>query len=1001
MQRISLLIIFNLFLMVFYTSAVEIPNADFEKGKTENGQFVLENWQQPETGSVVSPGYHSGHAIMVKGNGEDNAAWMSQPIPVQPGEYYEFSFWGRTGQGTHGGSAVSGPSFANRDLRLTEEWKRYAFVFRVPDNQTQAIVRLGHWRVDGTLLFDQPQLASVQPVYKRIDSYKLGEGERFEGQLYHAVHRMGSSGSNACRFLKFTNAGFNTHRWLFSESTEVIYRHTFSSVQFEKAEMEFNLNYHTGGICRVLARSNGGDWVKMGELDEVSSKSIQLPESLFPAKFVEIKLAGQNDSDGRCTFQIDQYRFSANSNTPLPQGEGKTYFAKVEHQKPQLDVNLIDLGMPRPRQKTNLKLSLRNKSDQSQKLEIDVTNNREERKSDKQPFIVLEGKQPREVSIPYMIEDSGDQRLHIVVTTGKQEKLYHAVIPFSVSYLYDADYGSTLHVDNQSAIWWCDATRKIAQSRPIPKQKGNEVYFSAARGEYEPVQIVVNPKADINNLQIKISDFVNGGHRIAAKHFTLKQVEYVYVHSPSDVWGCVGYWPDPLPLVQNPLALQADKNYPFWLTVHVPNDAGAGEYKGSVTFSDGNWDQEVSVCLNVYDFNIPETFNLRTAFGFSSGNVKRYHHLDTRDELDQVVDLYFQNFREHRISPYNPTMLHPIEYELNDQDFEFNFHDFEQAGERYFDEFGFTSLRLPLLGMGGGTFHSRRKGEIAGHEQGTPEHERLFKQYASTVEAFLKKKGWLDEAYVYWFDEPRPRDYEFVKEGMDMIHRNAPGLTRMLTEQPEEELFGYVDLWCPVLNAYAPEVCHQRQQKGEEIWWYICTGPKEPYPGLFTDHPAVDLRIWLWMTHKYDVEGCLVWQSNYWTSRLAYPEPHIQNPWDDPMSYQTGYGRPVGYKGHWGNGDGRFIYPPKGWQDGEKRIAGPVDSIRWEMLREGIEDYEYFHLIKQIVKSDQLSAKQRAKGKQLLQIPDEIVASRTDYTKDADLLYDYREKLAEFIEKNN
>ena len=59
------------------------------------------------------------------------------------------------------------------------------------------------------------------------------------------------------------------------------------------------------------------------------------------------------------------------------------------------------------------------------------------------------------------------------------------------------------------------------------------------------------------------------------------------------------------------------------------------------------------------------------------------------------------------------------------------------------------------------------------------------------------------------------------------------------------------------------------------------------------------------------------------------------------MSYRSGGG------GYWGNGDGRFIYPPDVDPNTEHEpvVTGPIDSIRWEMLREGLEDREYFELL--------------------------------------------------------
>ena len=50
-------------------------------------------------------------------------------------------------------------------------------------------------------------------------------------------------------------------------------------------------------------------------------------------------------------------------------------------------------------------------------------------------------------------------------------------------------------------------------------------------------------------------------------------------------------------------------------------------------------------------------------------------------------------------------------------------------------------------------------------------------------------------------------------------------------------------------------------------------------------------------------------------------------------------------------GDGRFFYPPlASVQEGDKGpiLDAPVGSIRGEMLRDGIEDYEYFVMLKRL-----------------------------------------------------
>ncbi|MBM3335518.1 DUF4091 domain-containing protein, partial [Candidatus Sumerlaeota bacterium] len=268
----------------------------------------------------------------------------------------------------------------------------------------------------------------------------------------------------------------------------------------------------------------------------------------------------------------------------------------------------------------------------------------------------------------------------------------------------------------------------------------------------------------------------------------------------------------------------------------------------------------------------------------------------------------------------------------------------------------------------------------------------------------LREKGWLNKAYIYWFDEPAPRDYEFVRQGMERIHRAAPGLRRMLTEEPTKELDGAVDIWCPLSSNITSATAARERAAGRELWWYICTGPKGPYFTIFIDHHGIEFRMWPWQTWKMGIQGLLVWQSTYWTSGAAFPRPQLQNPWEDPMSYVSGYSTAEGTKKHWGNGDGRFLYPPNRdpMNDKSKYLGGPVNSIRWELLREGIEDYEYFWLLRDLVekaeKRGTASSEQIARAKQLLTIPDSIARDQTHFTLDPLDLYRYREQLASAIE---
>jgi hypothetical protein len=121
------------------------------------------------------------------------------------------------------------------------------------------------------------------------------------------------------------------------------------------------------------------------------------------------------------------------------------------------------------------------------------------------------------------------------------------------------------------------------------------------------------------------------------------------------------------------------------------------------------------------------------------------------------------------------------------------------------------------------------------------------------------------------------------------------------------------------------------------------------------------------------------------------------------MSWVSGYGTAKGAKRPWGNGDGRFIYPPESAASASPAapvLDGPVDSIRWEMLRDGIEDYEYLAILRRVLaeRSALLRADQLAAYAALLEVPPEITRDMTTFTRDPAPIERRRHEIARAIE---
>ncbi|MGQ7870267.1 glycoside hydrolase domain-containing protein [Sunxiuqinia sp. sy24] len=343
-----------------------------------------------------------------------------------------------------------------------------------------------------------------------------------------------------------------------------------------------------------------------------------------------------------------------------------------------------------------------------------------------------------------------------------------------------------------------------------------------------------------------------------------------------------------------------------------------------------------------------------------------------------------------------------FEVDLEKINIDLDFTDFDQAGERYLDEFGFNGFRLALKGMGSGTYYDRTPGVFEGFEQGTVEYEKLMQRYLVQIQQHLEEKGWLGKEYIYWFDEPDAKDYPFVRQGNEMIKKYAPKLTTFLTEHVAgQDLSDVTDISCTIWHKLDHEKARKLNERGLEYWTYLCCWPKSPWISEFIDHDAVNLRMWVWASWKFQFKGILIWSTNFWNSRSASPKDYLQNPWDEPMSFVTGYGWPQGKQTIWGNGDGRFFYPPNKQPNvkSEAWIEGPVPSLRLEILRDGLEDYDYLVLLKKAIEQASGKRKKLAKeAEQLLELPVGIISDEKTYSKNPKDLLEYRRKLARYIE---
>ena len=339
-----------------------------------------------------------------------------------------------------------------------------------------------------------------------------------------------------------------------------------------------------------------------------------------------------------------------------------------------------------------------------------------------------------------------------------------------------------------------------------------------------------------------------------------------------------------------------------------------------------------------------------------------------------------------------------FEVDVEKIDIQLDFTDFNKAAQKYFHEYGFNSYRCSLKGLGGGTYYSRTGGVFEGFAQGTEEYNRLMQRYLKQMESNLEANGVLGKEYIYWFDEPGPDDYPFIHETNAMLKKYAPKMTTFLTEHMSGyDISDVTDISCTIWHKLDHEKAKKMHEKGLSYWSYLCCWPKSPWISEFIDHDAVNMRMWVWASYKHHLSGILIWQSTYWNSLEASPDGKLQNPWTEAMSWVTGYGWVKGKQTVWGNGDGRMFYPENRNVNTDRNVynSEAIPSVRLEILRDGIEDYEYFKLLENL--TEKASKGKALKAKKLLQIPTSIYTDEKTYNKDPQAMLKFRRKLAKAI----
>lgn len=364
----------------------------------------------------------------------------------------------------------------------------------------------------------------------------------------------------------------------------------------------------------------------------------------------------------------------------------------------------------------------------------------------------------------------------------------------------------------------------------------------------------------------------------------------------------------------------------LYLAFVIPEDAVPGTYHGQVVAGDA----VIPVQIEVYAAVVPEE-TLTIIQGYATRQLETYFHVQPGtpewDEMDRRCVALLR--RMHQNMMY---MGGPVVTALGDNKYAFDFTPMEESMRRYF-ALGMKYFNGPSVGWRKSWHESTIlvNGDIPSMSY---EGYCYLSQYLPALHDMLERNGWLDKFIMGVADEPNTYNATEFRALCGLIRKFVPDI-RLVDAMSYGNLHGALDIWVP-LNAEYDR--HQKEMEtlranGDEIWHYVCCGPREPgYINRFMDYPLLSTRYLFWGNYKYNLTGYLHWAA------MCY------QPGQDPFQENCPEHHNTDSVCHLPAGDTHLIYP----SDKE-----PWMSIRLENHRASAEEYE---MLKKLAETDRARA---------------------------------------------
>ncbi|MEN6303447.1 MAG: glycoside hydrolase domain-containing protein [Armatimonadia bacterium] len=450
------------------------------------------------------------------------------------------------------------------------------------------------------------------------------------------------------------------------------------------------------------------------------------------------------------------------------------------------------------------------------------------------------------------------------------------------------------------ALWWDSPQCKIYPGQEPPAARGTGLELAAAGGEYECLQLGLRPAQELQDVTVACSELKGPGVLPAGTVYA-NFVGTVDVKKVTDGSTITGPTPDPL-LTDKQRNLPGGQTSVVWVTVKVPAGTKAGDYTGTVTLSGKGLQAAVPLKVHIFGFDLPKQTSLRTI-----ARIWQKH--------EGYEDLFRQNLADHRCSGFGAIGGQASKAVPGKDDVTVDSSGLKAAADNLLRKYGFTVFNAPGVYLGDWSGPYNKEGKWQGFQMLSPAFDAAFKSYSKQVADALRSEGILPYAIWQIWDEPHDEWVAKCAQLAKLIREAAPDAKIYLTTGIKDELIDLVDIWClPWPSEYLGDKAEKARARGAELWAY----QNELY-SLDRADSSLRMRDYAWRLRKYDIRGVEWWAVSQWKS----------DPWTVPNQYAPQ------------NGGGFFLYPTP------DRKGAPINSIRWELYREGVEDYDILTMLKQ------------------------------------------------------